>query len=216
MSARHVALALVIVLAAFATSSRLFAQDERLELSGFVGGMSLTQDLGSASNIYMTVTGAAGSSSFGDLFGFRASWALTRNVAAAFDFSRGTNPYSFDVDDTEVGAVALPDQFTARRQYYGGSVLAQFPLSFGLVPYGVFGVGRLETTPESPIGGISSVDTTDWSFGGGAKYWLPPAPWLGFGLDLRYHSASEGLTFPGGTGSPTGTEVTVSGMVRLF
>jgi hypothetical protein len=203
---------------AIATSAVAAAQpgDGRLEIAGFVGGMSLSQDLGVASNIYMTVTGAAASSTFGDLFGLRASWAFSRNLAVAFDFSRGTNPYSFDVDDTEIGAVALPDQLKARRLYYGGSVVAQLPLSMGLVPYGSFGVGLLETTPSSPIGGISSIQTTDWSFGGGVKYWIPPVPWLGVGFDLRYHTASQGLTFPGGTSGPTGTEFTLGGMVRLF
>jgi hypothetical protein len=193
------------------------AQDsKRLELSGFVGGMSLSQSLGTSSNIYMTVTGAAENVDFGKLFGFRASWAFSRNVAAEFNASRSKNFYGLDVDDLEVGNVGLQDQFEADQLLLSGGVIVQFPTRLGLVPYGSFGVGRLETKPASPIDGIESVDAIDVSFGGGVKYWVPSLPWLGVGFDLRYHTATEGLTFPGGDSSPTSVEFTAGGMVRLF
>jgi hypothetical protein len=193
------------------------AQDvKRLELSGFVGGMSLTQDLGTASNIYSSVTGAAENVDFGELFGFRASWAFTRNFAAEFSASRSKNAYRLDVDDIEVGDVDLQDQFEADQLLLGGGVIFQYPLRAGLVPYGSVGVGLLDTTPASPIQGIESVSATDVSFGGGVKYWVPSVPWLGVGFDLRYHTASEGLTFPGGEESPTGFEYSIVGIVRLF
>ncbi|MGH9389022.1 MAG: hypothetical protein ACRD1Z_05350, partial [Vicinamibacteria bacterium] len=86
------------------------AQTRKLEVSGFIGGMSPTQDLGTASNIYMSVTGAAESVDFGKLYGFGASWAFTRNVAAEFRLSRSTNLYGLEVDDEEIGNVTLPDQ----------------------------------------------------------------------------------------------------------
>jgi len=189
---------------------------KKLELSGFVGGMSLTQELGTASNIYMSVTGAAESVDFGKLYGFGASWAFTRNVAAEFTFSRSTNLYGLDVDDEAIGNVALPDQFEAEQVFLTGGVIVQFPLEVGLVPYGSFGIGQLKTSPTSDIEGIESVTGTDVSFGGGVKYWIPSVPWLGVGFDLRYHTATEGLTFPEGDGSTNGTAYTVVGMVRLF
>jgi hypothetical protein len=191
-------------------------ESKKLELSGFFGGMSLTQDLGSASNIYMSVTGGAESVAFGELYGFGASWAFTRNVAAEFRLFRSTNAYSLDVDDDEIGNASLPDQFEARQLVITGGVVVQYPLEVGLVPYGSFGVGRLRTTPTSAIAELESVDGTDVSFGGGVKYWIPAVPWLGVGFDLRYHTATKGLTFPGGDDSPNGTAYTIAGMVRFF
>ncbi len=190
--------------------------EKKLELSGFIGGMSLSQDLGTATNIYMSVTGSAESVDFGKLYGFGASWAFTPNFAAEFRFSRSTNLYGLEVDDEEIGNLALPDQFEAEQIFITGGVTVQFPLEVGLVPYGSFGVGQLKTTPTSTIEGIESVTGTDVSFGGGVKYWIPSVPWLGVGFDLRYHTATDGLTFPGGDDSPGGTAYTVVGMVRLF
>lgn len=206
----------LLLLALLALPGAALAQTKKLEISGFLGGMSVTQDLGSASNIYMTVTGAAESVDFGKLFGFGASWAFTRNLAAEFHLSRSTNPYSFAVDDTEVGNVRLPDQFEADQLSITGGVVFQYPTEMGLIPYGSFGVGRLQTKPQRAIEELESVSGTDVSFGGGVKYWVPAVPWLGVGFDLRYHTATDGLTFPGGEDSPRGTEYTFSGMVRLF
>jgi hypothetical protein len=199
-----------------AASTVATAQTRKLEISGFVGGMSLTQDLGSASNLYMTVTGSSESVSFGKLFGVGASWAFHENVAAEFHLSRSTNAYSFQVDDIEVGNVGLPDQFEAEQLLYTGGVVVQYPLANGLVPYGTAGVGQMRTKPSSSIEGIESVTGTDLSFGGGVKYWIPSVPWLGLGFDLRYHTASDGLTFPGGDESPRGAEYVVMGIVRPF
>jgi hypothetical protein len=207
----------ILALGLFAIPAVSFAQDtKRLELSGFVGGMSVSQSLGTTSNIYLTVTGAAEDVDFGKLYGFRASWAFTRNIAAEFTLSRAKTAYGLDVDDLEVGNVGLADQFEADGLLLGGGVIVQFPLRVGLVPYGSFGVGRLETKPVSPIEGIESVSAIDVSFGGGVKYWVPSVPWLGVGFDLRYHTVNEGLGFPGSDSSPSGTEFTVGGMVRLF
>ncbi len=192
------------------------AQSKKLELSGLFGGMSLSQDLGSASNIYMSVTGGADSVAFGKLYGFGASWAFTRNIAAEFRLSRATNAYSLEVDDDEIGNLSLPDQFEAEELYITGGVVVQYPLEVGLIPYGSFGFGQLRTTPKSSIEGLETVTGTDVSFGGGVKYWIPALPWIGVGFDLRYHTATEGLAFPGGDDSPSGTAYTVVGMVRLF
>jgi hypothetical protein len=189
---------------------------KKLEISGFAGGMILSQDLGTASNIYMSVTGSAENVDFGKLFGFGASWALTPNIAAEFRFFRATNAYSLAVDDETIGNVALPEQFDAEQISYTGGVVAQYPTEVGLIPYGSFGVGRLKTTPSNAIEGLESVTGTQLSFGGGVKYWIPSVPWLGVGFDLRYHSVTDGLTFPGGDDSPTGTTYAVSGVVRLF
>ncbi|HSF18301.1 MAG TPA: hypothetical protein VLK65_22390 [Vicinamibacteria bacterium] len=188
----------------------------RLELSGFIGGSSFQQSLGTASNIYQTVSGTAGNIDFGKLFGLRASWALTRNIAAEFNLSTGTNAYTFAVDDIEVGNVDLGGQFEADQLFWNGSIVFQVPTRAGVVPYATAGFGRLETTPSSPLGDIDKVKATDVSFGGGLKFWLPSLTWLGLRFDARYHTASEGLNFPGNTETPTGTEVTVGATVRLF
>jgi Outer membrane protein beta-barrel domain len=206
---------LVLVFAAL-PGAAIAQTGRKLEVSGFVGGMSLNQDLGSASNIYMSVTGSAESVSFGKLFGFGASWAFTPNIAAEFRFFRATNAYSLSVDDETIGNVSLPEQFEAEQISYTGGVVFQYPTESGLIPYGSFGVGQLRTTPTNAIEGLDSVTGTDLSFGGGVKYWIPSVPWLGVGFDLRYHTATDGLTFAEGDDSPRGTAYTVVGMVRLF
>lgn len=206
----------LVVLALAGSPGAALAQSEKLELSGFVGGMPVSRDLGSASNIYMTVTGAAESVDFGKLYGFGASWAFTRNVAAEFHFSRSTNFYGLAVDDAEIGNVSLADQFEAEQLILTGGVTVQFPLEVGLIPFGSIGVGQLRTKPMNAIEGLESVTGTDVSFGGGVKYWFSEIPWLGVGFDLRYHMATDGLTFPGGDDSPRGTEYSLMGMVRPF
>jgi hypothetical protein len=209
------ALLLVALVAVPGAGLAQTGESKKLELSGFVGGMSLTQDLGSASNIYMSVTGAAESVDFGKLYGFGASWAFHRNVAAEFRVSRSTNAYSLEVDDEEIGNVSLPDQFEAEQLILTGGVTVQYPLEVGLVPYGSFGVGQLRMKPTREIEGLESVTGTDVSFGGGVKYWIPAGSWLGVGFDLRYHSGTEGITFEGGDDSPSGTAYTIAGMVRF-
>jgi hypothetical protein len=164
----------------------------------------------------MSVTGAAESVPFGKLYGFGASWAFTRNVSAEFRLSRSTNAYSLEVDDEEIGNVSLPDQFEAEQVFITGGVVVQYPLDVGLVPYGSFGAGQLQTKPTSAIEGLESVTGIDVSFGGGVKYWIPTVPWLGVGFDVRYHTATDGLTFPEGDDSPRGTAYTIAGMVRFF
>jgi Outer membrane protein beta-barrel domain len=216
VSLRFVPLALTLAAIVPTESARAQPQAGRLELSGLVGAMSSSQDLGSTSNIYMTVSGAAENVSFGKLFGLRASWAFSRNLAAELEVARATHPYSLSVDDTEAGTASLGEQFDARETFLTGSLVAQFPLRMGLVPYGTVGVGRLATQPSSPIQDLGQVNATDVSFGGGVKYWLPGVRFLGLRFEARYHKATKGLTFPGGDGKPSGTELTVGGIVRLF
>ena len=79
------------------------AKPKRLEVSGFIGMLSVNQSLGTATNIYQTVTGEAENIDFGKLLGFRASWAFTPMISAEFNVSRGNNPYSFSVDDDTIG-----------------------------------------------------------------------------------------------------------------
>jgi hypothetical protein len=178
--------------------------------------MSVSHALGTASNIYMTVTGVAQSVSFGELYGLRASWAFTENLLAEFNFSAGRTPYVFDVDDGELGLVSLDEQFDAEQTLLGGNVTYQYPLEIGLVPYATGGAGYLKTTPSNPLGDTTDVSTVDINFGGGAKYFFPTPRWLGLRFDVRYHTATEGFAFAGGDSSPSGTEFTIGAIVRFF
>jgi opacity protein-like surface antigen len=190
----------------------------RLEIGAFVGGLSIDQGLGSTSNIYLSVTGQAQDIDFGKLLGFRASWAFTNNVAAEFQFTRGENAYVLSVEDTAVGSVDLGPQFSADQTFLSANVVIQFPLGAGFIPYGTVGAGRLESEPKSAISGLdTNLSSTDVNFGGGVKFFIPGASWLGFRFDARYHTANDGIiNIPGGTDSPKGTEVTIGMSIGLF
>lgn len=188
----------------------------RLQVSGFVGGMSIDQSLGTAANIYQSVTGAADDVTFGKLYGFRASWGFTERLAAEFNVSSSSNAYTFDVvDDVELGTVGLGEQFRADQLYFGGNVVFHFPLG-ALAPYVTGGGGVLRTTPTDAIEGIDRVSSLDFNFGGGVKYWFRSPQWLGIRFDARYHAANEGLTFPDGTSTPSGLEFSVGAAFRWF
>jgi len=187
----------------------------RLQVSGFVGGMTVEQSLGTATNLYQSVTGAATNVTFGKLYGFRASWGLTPNLVAEFNLSSSSNAYTFDIDDLEVGDVALGEQFRSDRLYFGGNVLYQFPKG-NFAPYVTGGAGLARETPVEPIAGIDRVSALDFNVGGGVKYWFSSPPWLGLRADVRYHTATDGLTFPGGTSSPKGWEFSAGASFRWF
>ena len=188
----------------------------RLEASGFVGGMSISHALGTASNIYMKVTGSAQNVSFGKLYGLRASWAFAENLAAEFNFSSGRISYTFDVDDGELGNVSLGEQFNAKQTVMGGNVVFQYPLEIDLVPYATGGAGYLKTTPWNPVADTVHLSAIDINFGGGVKYFFTRPHWLGLRFDLRYHTGTDGLSFAGDDSSPSGTAFTVGAIARFF
>ena len=187
----------------------------RLQVSGFVGGMTVDQSLGTATNLYQSVTGAATNVSFGKLYGFRASWGFTPNLAVEFNVSGSSNAYTVDIDDLEVGNVALGEQFRSDRLYFGGNVVYQFPKG-NFAPYVTGGAGLARETPAEPIAGFERVSALDFNVGGGMKYWFSSRQWLGLRADVRYHTANDGVTFPGGTSSPKGWEFSVGGSFRWF
>jgi opacity protein-like surface antigen len=195
-----------------------FAQERRLEISGFIGGLSLTHELGSVDNIYFTTTGAAENISFGRYLGIRGAFFLTPFVAIEANLSRGTNSYSYSVDDRELGTVNLSEQFEAKQLNYGGAVVVQYPLESGFTPYGTAGLGRQTNDPTSPIAGVESVTAFDFTFGGGIKYFFDglDMPWLGFRFDFRYHFITNGLAFEGNDVSPRHNELTFGGVLRPF
>ena len=191
------------------------AKPKRLEVSGFIGMLSVNQSLGTATNIYQTVTGEAENIDFGKLLGFRASWAFTPMISAEFNVSRGNNPYSFSVDDDTIGTENLADQFETDQLFLGGNILFQFRRS-NFVPYVTGGGGLQRTTPTSPIAEIERVSAFDINFGGGLKLWLPNPEWLAVRVDLRYHTATDGITFPGGSSTPKGLELTIGASFTIF
>lgn len=195
------------------------AEDRRLELTGFFGGLSIDHDLGSVSNIFFTTTGQAEDVEFFKYYGLRVDFNITRYVGVEGNLSRSKNAYSFTVvDDIELDRVPLGDQFDATQVNYGANLIFQYPTASGVVPYGTAGAGWQKTTPDQAISGIDSVSGIDFNFGGGVKYFFegPGLPWLGVRFDIRYHIISEGLAFIGNEASPRGTEITIGGVVRPF
>jgi hypothetical protein len=195
-----------------------FAQERRFEVTGFFGGLSITQDLGSVENIYYTTTGAAEDISFGSYIGLRGALFLTPFIGIEAHLSRGTNGYSFTVDDDELGTVDLGEQFQAKQLNYGGSLIFQYPLENGFTPYGAAGIGRQSSDPTTPIAGVESVNGFDFMLGGGIKYFFNglEMPWLGFRFDFRYHFLTSGLAFEGNEVSPRQNEFTFGGVLRPF
>lgn len=195
------------------------AQDRRLEVTGFVGGLSISHDLGSVSNIYLTATGEAESVAFPKYFGVRVAYLLTPFVGVEGSLSRGSNRYTFSVDDRDLDTVSLGDQFDATELNYGGNVVIQYPLDNGLVPFGIAGVGQQRSSTANPIAGIEETVTgLDFNFGGGVRYFFDEQdlPWLGVRFDLRFHFISNGLAFDGNEASPRHTEFTFGGVIRPF
>ncbi len=214
--ARNVILVGVLSLAFSAAST---AQDRRLEVTGFFGGLSIDHDLGSVDNIFFTTTGQADDVEFFKYYGLRVDFNITPYIGIEGNLSRSKNTYSFTVvDDIELDTVPLGDQFDASQVNYGGNLIVQFPLEIGVVPYGTVGAGWQKTTPDQPISGIDTVSGIDFNFGGGVKYFLegPGLPWLGVRFDIRYHMISEGLAFIGNEASPRGTEITIGAVVSPF
>ena len=195
--------------------SKRSAGEGKLQFSGFIGSLSQDQSLGTSSNIYQSVSGEATDIDFGKLFGFRASWAFTRNITAEFNFTTGSNTYGFVVDDDEIGTVVLEDQLDADQLNFGGNIVFEIPLG-DFVPYATGGVGILRTSPSGSIEGVEDISATDFNFGGGLKYWF--STWVGARVDARYHTANDGLSFADATDSPTtkGFEFTVGASFRFF
>lgn len=196
------------------TAAPLGAEDQRVELGAFIGSLSLTYDLGSVSNIFFVTTGEADDVSFGGLYGFRAAYNFSPHIAVEGTYSRADATFLFAVDDEELGAVALGDQFDARLQNFSGAAVVQFPLESGLVPYGAIGFGLQLADPKEEIFGLDSTTGTGLNFGGGIKYFAPSVPWLGARFDIRFQRVSEGLAFEG-TSEPRGFELTIGAAVRF-
>ena len=187
---------------------------ERVEISGFVGGASVSGVLGPSFNIYMGVTSTPQNVEFGDLFGLRASWAFTEMIALEANLTRGRNRYAMDVDDFVLGEIALGEQYDVTETALTGNVLLQLPTAAGVVPYVTGGLGYLRQTPvQGPIGDEDSTSTFEFNFGGGVKYFFSGARWLGIRFDVRYSKASGGLVF---SGSPSSTDLTIGAVFRFF
>ncbi len=188
---------------------------KRLEVSGFIGMLSVNHSLGTATNIYQTVTGEAENIGFGKLLGFRASWAFTPMISAEFNVSRGNNAYSFSVDDDTIGTETLADQFDTAQLFLGGNLIFQFPRD-RFVPYVSGGGGLHRMTPTSPIAETERVSAFDFNFGGGLKIWFSSPDFMALRVDLRYHTATAGITFPGGSSTPKGLELTIGASFAVF
>jgi hypothetical protein len=198
-----------------------YAQEKRLEVTGFFGGLSVDHDLGTVSNIFFTTTGTAQDVDFFEYYGFRAAFNFSSYVAIEGYLSRSDNTYSLTVtEDIEVDTTPLPlgDQFDAKQLSYGGNLIVQFPFEIGVVPFGTVGAGWQKTTPDQPIAEIESSDSLDFNFGGGVKYFFTNQglPWLGARFDLRWHYLQDGLAFYDNEVSPRYSEITIGAVVRPF
>ena len=195
------------------------AQERRLEITGFMGGLSVTQDLGTSSNIYLEAVGEGENVNFGKYLGIRVAFMITRIIGIEGGYSQGTNSYTYSVDDNELGNVELGEQFDVKQSNFSGNVLIQYPFDNGFIPYGTVGFGRHTQNPEKTIAGIEDVvNGNDINYGGGVRYFLegPNLPWLGFRFDLRFHRVSNGLAFEGNEVSPRFTEMTLGVVLRPF
>lgn len=200
--------ALLVLGTLLASSPPGTAQDlGRVELWGFLGGLGVEQELGTASNLFFTTTGRAQDVGFGRWLGFRASYRFSRFLAVEGGLARGDNAYTFTVEDNELGTVALGEQFEVTQRTLDANAVVQFPTEVGVVPYGTAGITRLEQDPASGSG-LETVDELGYNLGAGVKYIFADPEWLGLRFDVRRHFVSEGIAFPGGADSPNVTELT--------
>ena len=179
----------------------------RFEISGFVGSLNVTQDLGSVSTLFVDVSGEAENSDFGKHYGIRGSYALTTNLAIEGGFSQAESGYTLRANDIDAGTVDLGEQFTADHQFIGVGAVIQFPVAGGLVPYGTIGGGRYKATPSSSLGDVSEITSSDLYFGAGLKFFFSRN--IGARFDFRRHSVSEGFVFEGASDEPTLLEYTI-------
>jgi hypothetical protein len=212
------AAAVVATMVTLGLAAPSLAQDRpHLELSGFVGGATIVNDLGSAGNLFFTVTGQADNAKFGKLFGFRGSYRLVSDIAVEGSFYRSENDFTASLQDNKLGLTDLGEQFTIDHTGFSGNIVVDFPLSAfneKLVPYGTAGVGWIKTEPQNAIVDIADLSSIDVNLGGGAKVFFNR--WIGARVDVRYHLVSEGLAFPGSESSPRHTEFSIGGVLRLF
>jgi hypothetical protein len=195
------------------------AQERRLEVTGFLGGLSVTQDLGSSSNVYLEAVGEGQNVSFGKYLGLRVAFMISSIIGIEGSYSQGTNSYTYSVDDNEIGDVDLGEQFDVKQSNFSGNVLIQYPFDNGFIPYGTVGFGRHSQNPEKAIEGIEDVvNGNDINFGGGVRYFFEGQnlPWLGVRFDFRWHRVSNGVVFEGNEVSPQFTEMSLGVALRPF
>lgn len=189
-------------------------RDKRFEASGFIGGLSIRHELGSASNLFFAVSGEAESVGFGKYYGFRGSYRLTRRLHAEGSVFWSSNDFVSTVQDNELGAVNVGEQFSADQFAFSGNAVFDFPLKSGLIPFAALGAGRAQMKPQNRIVDIASVGSFDFNLGGGVKYFFNR--WVGARFDLRFHLLSEGISYSGSSASPRQTEFTVGAIVRVY
>lgn len=214
MSARWILTLLSVLLPA----SSFAQQHKRLELSAFTGGLYVSHELGTASNVFFATTGEAADVGLPKWYGFRVGLNITPNVGLEGSASRGNHSYRFSVQDNELGDVSLGEQMEATERTFAGNLILQRPMRYGLTPFGTVGVGWSRTKPDSEIHGVDTVSTLDFNLGFGVKYFFEDQylSWLGVRLDVRWHFVDEGLAFSGESVSPRSTEVVIGAVLRPF
>jgi opacity protein-like surface antigen len=189
-------------------------REKRFEATGFVGGLSISHDLGRATNLFFTVSGEAESAGFGKYYGARGSYRLTRRLHAEGSLVFSKNDFVSTVQDNELGSIDVGEQFTADQLAFSGNAVYDFPLKSGPIPFATIGFGWARMTPQNRILDMESVGSFDVNLGGGVKYFFNRL--IGARFDLRYHLLSEGLAYPGSSASPRQTEFTVGAIVRVY
>jgi len=188
-------------------------RDKRLEVTGFIGGLSISHDLGTASNLFFTVSGEAESVGFGKYYGFRGSYRLTPRVHAEGSLFFSSNDFVSTVQDRELG-VNVGEQFSADQLAFSGNAILDFPLKSGLIPFATVGLGWARMEPQNRIVDLENVGAFDFNLGGGVKYFFNRS--VGARFDLRFHLLSDGIAYPGSSASPRQTEFTAGAIVRVY
>lgn len=189
-------------------------RDKRFEVTGLIGGLSISHDLGTASNLFFTVSGQAESVGFGKYYGFRGSYRFTPRLHAEGSLVFSSNDFVSTVQDGELGQVNVGEQFSVDQLAFSGNAILDFPLKSGLIPFATVGLGWARMEPQNRIVDIESVGAFDFNLGGGVKYFFNR--WVGARFDLRFHLLSDGIAYPGSSTSPKQTEFTVGAIVRVY
>ena len=186
----------------------------RAEMSALLGSQLVNQDLGFSRNIFQTVSAKADDVGFGEHFGARGAFFVSRYLGAEAAFTRTTTEFEFQVTDEEAGVTVFEENLVQESREVVLAAVAQLPLA-AMTPYAAVGYGWRNSEVEGgdPFRAAAAV------LGLGIKVPFPRIP-VALAFDYRHvrygAGDDDGLQLTeGGTGGATVSALTFGVVVRF-